>query len=201
MNETLRDSLKSNPSKHFFLLYQIDNDDEDIETTLMDSLLHVSNIESPNPKNSQAERKRARKSSSERGFQGTLLQSSTTAKTSGEQNKPFSPIDADSNSVRKRPRSNTIISDDENNESQTATTTAGKDVVSDSSDGEVAITSNEIGDDQKMKLVSQLVELTGSQNESACFEAISWAIEAYKGNGKGQIIDGAFAKFIDITKS
>ena len=209
--------LKENPSEHIFLLYQVQKDDEsgDIETTLMDSLLQISNIESSESKSNISKGKKTRKGSSERGFQGTLLQSSASSGLTGEQNSmkdddSCCQVEASVKKAESRPRSNTVISDDEiDDEIQTKTISVEKDATSDSSDGEVVILPSPsppvspcstIGDEQKMKLVSQLKELTNSKDESECFEAISWAIKSNPKYGEIGIIDAAFAKFLDTTK-
>lgn len=206
-------SLESNPSEHLFLLYDDAKDDNsgDIETTLMDSMLQISNIESPDSENKPSEGKRQRKHSSERGFQGTLLQSSTTSCLADEQKSTDGDgsccqIEAKSKNVGKRQRSNTIISDDEIGTQNIMVET---DVISDFSDGEIAIIPSpsaqvklcsEIGDDQKMKLVCKLIELTASKDESCCFEAVSWAIKSNPKYGEAEIIDAAYAKFFEGPK-
>jgi len=219
VDDSIRDLLNSNASDQFFVLYQIakESEREDIETTIMDSLLQVSNLQSPDSRNNSNKKEKARKPSSERGFQGTLLQSSTSSGLTGEKNISNHNIsccesEGKPNRVQNRPRSNTIISDDEIDETQTRNKKEEGKAMSDISDGEVTIIPSSsrpvttvcsmIGDDKKMNLVSKLKELTKSNDESVCFEAISWAIKSNPTeDGIGVIIDSALAKFLDMTST
>jgi hypothetical protein len=204
--------VESNPSEHLFLLYKADKDNKsgEIENTLMDSMLQIANIESSNSKSNTTVAKKARKRSSERGFQGTLLQSSSTSRPTGDQkdgngDDSCCEVEADPKKVERRPRSNTLVSDDE---IETQKTMTEKDAVSDSSDGEVAIVPspprpvkrrNTITDDQKMELVCVLLKITDSKDQSACFEAISWAITSNPYYSESEVIDTALAKFFDFA--
>jgi len=221
------DVVRSNPTNHIFLLYLIDKDDEsgDIETTLMDSLLQVSNLQSSESANHAKTEKKTRKNSSERGFQGTLLQSSASSGlASQEQNTSnLDPsgceTEAKPNQEQSRPRSNTIISDSEaDSQAKTEEDSQAKKEeeksLTHSSDGEVTIlpspsprrvdvrelerARSTIEDEKKMILVSRLKELTNSTDESICFEAVSWAIQSNPNYGEMEIFDSAYAKFFDL---
>ena len=200
------DVVDSNPSEHYFLLYQVDKGDKsgDIEATLMDSFLQVSNIESPNSKGNTAKGGKKRKRSLERGFQGSLLQSSTAPRVvdeqkSRERDDSRCRID-DSKGDRTRARLNSVISDDEIDD---VPTNAEKDTVSDFSDVEVATVPSpppqdasysKIGDERQMELVCKLIELTDSKDESRCFEAISWAIKSNPKFSEEEVMDAALSK-------
>lgn len=210
------ENVKANPSEEsFFFLYQVNKDDRcgDIETTLMDSLLQQSNIESPDSESNPTKVRKGRKRSSERGFQGTLLQSSTTSgavneSTSEDGNDTHCQVEMNPKVIERKTRSNTIISDDEINDTQVQNMEVEKGITSDSSDEEVAIIPspsprltlcNESGDDIQMKLVCKLMEVTNSNDESGCFEAVSWAVKFNPKYSEPEIIDAALAKFFEAT--
>jgi len=204
--------VESNPSEHVFFLYKADKDNKsgEIENTLMDSMLQIANIGSSDSKSNTTVAKKSRKRSSERGFQGTLLQSSSTSRPTGDQkdgdgDDSCCEVEADPKKVERRPRSNTLVSDDE---IETQRPMIEKDAVSDSSDGEVAIVPspprpvkrrNTITDDQKMELVCKLLQLTNSTDQSACFEAISWAIASNPYYSEAEVMDTALDKFLDFV--
>jgi hypothetical protein len=67
------------PSKHLLLLYQKEEngDSRGLHETLMDSLLQVANLEAPDANEKSGSTNKRKNRPSERGFQGTLLQSSS----------------------------------------------------------------------------------------------------------------------------
>lgn len=209
--EGFSDFSLSNPTEQCFLLYKVEKGDKckDIEATLMDSLLEASNIASTDAKSNATKGRKTKKESSERGFQGTLLQSSNPSgladddQASGESNVAvLSPIN-DSKQDRTRVRSNTIISDDE---IDGISADPKKDVATDSSDDEVAILPSppvaprkKIGDDQQIRIVRKLIELTDSNDESRCFEAVTWAIKSNPKSSDEEIIDAALNRIFDAA--
>ena len=201
----------SNPFEKCFLLYKVDEDDKcrDIEATLMDSLLEASNIASPDSRGNDAKGRTMKKRSLERGFQGSLLQSSTTSGVVDDEqvNRDSDggtpcPIEESKEVIKTRVRSNTIISDDE------APAETKKNIPSDTSDDdEVAILPSfpvaprkKIGDDQQMKIVCKLMELTDSKDESRCFEAVSWVMKMDPKYSEEEIIDAALTRLFDVAK-
>jgi hypothetical protein len=199
----ISDFPTSNPSENIFLLYQNDKDGEcgDLEATLMDTLLQMSNIVHPDSDNKHSKGKAKRNRASERGFRGTLLQSSnSSAAENNAQNGATNSSDSScqieasteavTNKVESRPRSYTVeISEDDiiTNEAS-----------SDFSDGEEVIGRSD--GDRKMKFVGKLKEITDSKDESACFEAVSWAMHDNPGcHDDSLIIDAALAKFFDTN--
>jgi len=219
--EGISDFSTSNPSENIFLLYQNEKDGElgDIEATIMDSLLQISNIISPDSDNKSGKGwKSKRNRASERGFQGTLLQSSTSpaaefdAQNGANLSDTSCQIEASTevvtNKVESRSRSHTVeISEDENGieseEEQHIIQTKVihpimKETSSDSSDGVQA--SSPLDDDRKMKFVGQLKDIASSQDESACFEAVTWAIANSNLDwNEKEILDAAFAKFLETN--
>ena len=207
MDESTSKLLESKPSEHFFLLYQDDKNGQDgeIETTLMDSLLQISNIESSDSKCKNSEGAKKRKRSSERGFQGSLLHSSTSSclvdeKNSGDGNDSCHQIESDSNNVEKRPRLNTLISDDDTDETEPQNKMAESNITSVSSDEEVSIIPSPRqriapdNDDQQMKFVRKLMEFANSKDEIACFEAISWVCKKNPEYTEAEIIGDALTR-------
>jgi hypothetical protein len=80
------DSTVSDPSEHLFFLYQKEKNSEDFEAGIMDSLFQIANLESPEFDSTSKNGKGKQKGASERGFQGTLLQSSSTAQNARDRN-------------------------------------------------------------------------------------------------------------------
>ena len=222
--EGISDFPTSNPSENVFLLYQNDKDGEygDLDATFMDTLLQMSNIVHPDSDNKHGKGKAKRNRASERGFRGTLLQSSTSSAAennahNGATNSSDSSCqietstEAVTNKVESRPRSNTVeISEDdvgteseeENDAIQTkrAHSIMTNEASSDFSDREQVIGPPD--DDRKMKFVGKLKEITSSKDESACFEAVSWAMHNNPGcHDDNLIIDIAFAKFFDTNSN
>lgn len=76
--KTCANGLDSNPSDKIFLLHQKKDDDAGlVEASLLDSLLEISNTQMSNGGKGATNGKGKRKRASERGFRGTLLQSSS----------------------------------------------------------------------------------------------------------------------------
>lgn len=204
--------LETNAAEHVFLLYQVDKDCKpgDIETVLMDSLLQVSNIESPDSKSNP---KKAKSRSSERGFQGTLLQSSTSSRTVGEEaNKVGDSLsccqsEESPNNLEIGLKSKKSVAENKMEESPSRSTKVKLGVMSNySSDDEVTIVPsplpqlkmcNEIDDAKKMELVSKLMKLSESNDESCCFEAVSWAMKASPEKTEAAIVDSALSKLFE----
>ena len=74
----------SDQSDEYFVLYRDESEDsKEIEASIMDSLFAIANIDQSNKKSSNEKDKKKR--SSERGFRGTLLQSSSSSGATSNQ--------------------------------------------------------------------------------------------------------------------
>jgi hypothetical protein len=120
------------PSKDLLLLYQ--NEDggglQGLHETMMDSLLQMANLEPPDSSDKSANsKKRRRNRQSERGFQGTLLQSSAAETSQNEEDVKENQMKLDRSAVSDEEKVNAIAA-----EEPVAKTRV---VLSDSSDDEV----------------------------------------------------------------
>lgn len=205
---------ESNLSEHLFLLYRVDKDDKsgDIEATLMDSLLQASNIESANPKGKPAKKKRNR--SLERGFQGSLLQSSSIPLANDRQNitdddDDSCQIDESKEESKKENKYKAVISEDEFDDLR-AQIDRDMAAACSSDEEEVAIipsppprapAKSEIGDEKRMEIVCRLMELTELKDESRCFEAVSWVIKSNPKYDEAEVINAALTRIFDNSSS
>jgi hypothetical protein len=130
----------SDESDEYFVLYRDEREDsKEIEASIMDSLLEAANLDQSNKKSSNSKDKRKR--SSERGFRGTLLQSSSSSGATSNQGD--SPSDVKKLDTKKKADeagrespSMAAVSDEENQVDDNRSTTANKAVSSDSSTDE-----------------------------------------------------------------
>ena len=198
--KTIDNSSSLNPSENLFLVYQKEKSDEqgDIEATIMDSLLQTSNMEAPDSEHKLGKGRVKRKRASERGFQGTLLQSSTSSAIAFDQDNSSREtcchIEATEKKVESRPISDTVEVSEEEKEENYGKSISIVESTSESSEDELTIL-------PPPDLVRQLKDLTRSEDESACFEAVAWAMKLSPESGESEIIDAAYAKFLAGTKA
>jgi hypothetical protein len=126
-------------SDDYFVLYQKESEDsKETEASVMDSLIEASNLGSADKKSTNGKGKRKRVS--ERGFRGTLLQSSSSV--GGVSNQSDSPATAEKEASAenldqksREPPSMVALSDEEKQVDDYSPESAQKEVSSDSSPG------------------------------------------------------------------
>ena len=133
----------SDQSNEYFVLYRDESEDsKEIEASIMDSLFEIANTDQSNKKSSNEKDKKKR--SSERGFRGTLLQSSSSSgatSNQGDASNGLKNLDTKKkgDEARRESPSMAAVSDEEKQVDDNQSTTANKAVSSDSSTDESTI--------------------------------------------------------------